>query len=95
MAAYVISDLEIRDRALVERYRSLAQASIAKFGGRYLARGGVVEPVEGGWTPKNIVIVEFPTMEKAREWYRSPEYAPLITLRQKASRGRLVLSEGT
>jgi len=94
MAAYVISDLEIRNPALMERYRSLAQASIAKYGGRYLARGGAVEPVEGGWTPKNIVIVEFPTMEKAREWYRSPEYAQALAVRRDALDRRLIFVEG-
>jgi uncharacterized protein (DUF1330 family) len=72
MPAYVISDLEVRDARLIEEYRTLAQASIAKHGGRYLARGGAVEPVEGDWTPKMIVIVEFPSMDRAREWYRSP-----------------------
>jgi uncharacterized protein (DUF1330 family) len=94
MAAYVISDLEIRDPVLVERYRSLAQASIAKYGGRYLARGGAIEPVEGGWTPKHIVIVEFPTMDKAREWYRSPEYAEALAVRRDALDRRLIFVEG-
>jgi uncharacterized protein (DUF1330 family) len=94
MAAYVISDLAIRDPVLVERYRTLAQASIAKYGGRYLARGGAVEPVEGGWTPKHIVIVEFPTMEKAREWYRSPEYAEALVVRRDALDRRLIFVEG-
>ena len=94
MSAYVISDLEIRDAVLVEKYRSLAQSSIAKYGGRYLARGGTIEPVEGGWTPKNIVIVEFPTMEKAREWYRSPEYAQALAVRRDALDRRLIFVEG-
>jgi uncharacterized protein (DUF1330 family) len=94
MAAYVISDIEIRDPVLVERYRLLAQASIAKYGGRYLARGGAVEPVEGGWTPKHIVIVEFPTMDKAKEWYRSAEYAEALAVRQTALDRRLIFVEG-
>jgi uncharacterized protein (DUF1330 family) len=94
MSAYVISDLEVRDPVLVERYRSLAQASIAKYGGRYLARGGTIEPVEGGWTPKNIVIVEFPTMEKAREWYRSPDYAQALAVRRDALDRRLIFVDG-
>jgi len=94
MSAYVISDLEVRDPVLVERYRSLAQASIAKYGGRYLARGGTIEPVEGGWTPKNIVIVEFPTMDRAREWYHSPEYAEALAVRRDALDRRLIFVEG-
>jgi uncharacterized protein (DUF1330 family) len=94
MVAYVISDVVIRDPVLVERYRSLAQASIAKHGGRYVVRGGAVEPVEGGWMPEHIVIVEFPTMDKAREWYRSPDYAEALAVRQTALDRRLIFVEG-
>ena len=57
-------------------------------------RGGKVEPLEGGWAPKRIVVLEFPSLEQAQNWYRSPEYAPLIALRQRASRGKLILVEG-
>src|SRR5262245_5627451 len=94
MAAYVISDVEFRDLALVEKYRSLAQASIAKYGGRYLARGGAVEPVEGDWAPERIIIVEFASMEKAREWYRSPEYAQALAVRRDALDRRLIFVDG-
>ncbi|MEA2948540.1 MAG: hypothetical protein QOI40_3870 [Alphaproteobacteria bacterium] len=94
MAAYVISDVEVRDPVLVDRYRLLAQATIAKYGGRYLVRGGAIEPVEGGWTPRHVVIVEFPTMEKAREWYRSPDYAEALAVRQTALDRRLIFVEG-
>ncbi len=94
MTAYVISDTEIVDRALGERYRNLAQKSIAKYGGRYIVRGGAVDPVEGGWQPKLFVIVEFPSMARAREWYRSPEYAEALKLRQTALRRRLIFVEG-
>ena len=75
MAAYVISEVEVVDPALFEEYRSLAPATIAKYGGRYVVRGGAIESVEGDWAPKHIVVVEFPTMAKAREWYHSAEYA--------------------
>jgi uncharacterized protein (DUF1330 family) len=94
VAAYVVSDTEILDRALGERYRALAQESIAKYGGRYIVRGGAVDPVEGGWQPKLFVIVEFPSMARAREWYHSPEYAEALKLRQRALRRRLIFVEG-
>jgi len=94
MAAYAISDLEILDPVLIDKYRSLAQATIAKYGGRYLARGGSVEPVEGGWTPKNIVIVKFPSMERARQWYRSPEYAEALKVQKNALSRRLIFVDG-
>jgi uncharacterized protein (DUF1330 family) len=94
MTAYVISDVEFLDRALVENYRTLAQAAIAKYGGRYLARGGAVEPVEGGWAPGNVIIVEFPTMARAREWYRSREYAEALEISRRALRRRLIFVDG-
>ncbi len=66
--------------------------------GQVLADGGAhvikVEPLEGDWTPKRIVALEFPSVEQAQKWYRSDEYAPLIKLRQRASRGKLILVEG-
>jgi uncharacterized protein (DUF1330 family) len=94
MSAYVIADIEITDPTTYEEYRKQVPAVIAKYGGRYIVRGGKVEPLEGGWAPKRLALLEFPTLEQALKWYRSPEYAPLIKLRQKASRGRIVLVEG-
>ncbi len=94
MSAYVIADTEIVDPTLGARYRDLAQKSIAQYGGRYIVRGGEVEPVEGDWRPKLIVIVEFPDMARAREWYRSPEYAAALEVRHTALRRRLIFVEG-
>ena len=94
MAAYVIGEIEVTDPATYDEYRKQVLATIEKFGGRFAVRGGSVEPLEGGWAPKRLVVVEFPTLDQARKWYRSPEYAPLIKLRQKASKGKLILVEG-
>ena len=94
MAAYVIADIDITDPAAYEEYRAKVPATIAQYGGRYVARGGKTEPLEGGWTPKRIALLEFPSLDQARKWYRSPEYAPLIKIRQKASRGRVIIVEG-
>jgi len=95
LAAYVISDLEPRDEALLAEYRRLAQESIARHGGRYLARGGEILPVEGGWTPRQIVIVEFPTMEAAKGWYGSPDYAKALEVRHRgALERRLIFVDG-
>ena len=94
MSAYVIAEVDVADPAAYEDYRKQVPATVAKYGGRFVVRGGKVEPLEGGWTPKRIVLLEFPSFEQAQKWYRSPEYAPLIALRQRASRGRLVLVEG-
>jgi uncharacterized protein (DUF1330 family) len=95
MSAYVISEVEILDRQLIDEYRTLAQATIAQYGGHYIARGGAIETIEGDWRPKHIVIVEFPSMEKAREWYNSPEHAQALKVRQHVLRRRLILIEGT
>ena len=94
MSAYVISDVEPLDAALIAQYRTLAEASIAQYGGRYVARGGAIDAVEGGWEPKHIVIVEFPSMERAREWYRSPEYAEALKVRRHALNRRLIFVDG-
>ena len=72
----------------------MAQDSIARYDGQYIVRGGGVEPIEGGWAPKHIVIVEFPTMERARQWYQSPEYADALKVRQKALNRRLIFVKG-
>jgi uncharacterized protein (DUF1330 family) len=70
MSAYVISEVDVRDAAGFETYRTIAAKSIAQYGGRYLVRGGAANAEEGGPPPKNIIVVEFPSMEKLREWYR-------------------------
>jgi uncharacterized protein (DUF1330 family) len=94
MAAYVIGEIEITDPATYEDYRKQVLAVVTKYGGRFIARGGKVETLEGAPPAKRVVVLEFPSLEQAQKWYGSPEYAPLIALRQRASRGRLVLVEG-
>lgn len=94
MVAYVISDVEPYDAMLVERYRALAQASVGRYGGRYIVRGGAIEPVEGDWTPKHLVIIEFPDMDRAHQWYRSEAYAEALSVAERAMSRRLVFVEG-
>lgn len=94
MTAYVISEVEPRDAAAMETYRALAAQSIARYGGRYLVRGGAAELVEGGPSLKTLIIVEFPSMARAREWYASPEYAEALKVRRTALERRLVFVEG-
>jgi len=94
MPAYVISEVEMRDAADFETYRAIAAKTIAKYGGRYLVRGGAASTVEGGPPPQTIIVVEFPTMERLREWYASPEYAEALKVRQTALDRRLIFVEG-
>ncbi len=94
MKGYVIGEVAVNNRAAYEEYRRQVLATIEKFGGRFLVRGGKVEGLEGPAPAGRIVVLEFPSFDQAAKWYRSPEYAPLITLRQGASTGRLILVEG-
>jgi uncharacterized protein (DUF1330 family) len=94
MSAYVISELEVRDPATIETYRTIAAKSIAQYGGRYLVRGGAASVAEGGPPPKSIIVVEFPLMERLREWYASPEYAEALKVRRTALDRRLIFVEG-
>lgn len=94
MVAYVISEVEPRDPDMIDRYRTLAARSIKQYGGRYVVRGGAIEPVEGGWQPQHIVVVEFPSMDRAHEWYRSEAYAEALTVRDRALSRRLIFVEG-
>ena len=94
MAAYVIADIEITDPEAYEDYRKGVAATIAAHGGRYLTRGGDVSVLEGGWSPKRFVILEFPSMAKLKAWYDCPEYAPLRDIRKRASVSKLIIQEG-
>jgi len=94
MAAYLISDVTVQDVEAFQTYRTRAAASIAQYGGRYLARGGAIEPLEGTWDPRAIIIVEFLSMEQARAWYGSPEYASALEVRDAALSRNLILVDG-
>jgi uncharacterized protein (DUF1330 family) len=94
MAAYLISDITVRDLAAFEVYRTRAAGAIHIYGGRYLARLGEVQALEGSWNPKMIVIVEFPDLEQARAWYRSAEYATALEVRDTALGRHLILVDG-
>ncbi len=94
MSAYVVVELNVTDPQLFAEYAKGVPATIAAYGGKYLVRGGSVDPKEGGWTPKRVVVLEFPSMDQARRWYDSAEYAPLLAMRLKAADSKLILVEG-
>jgi uncharacterized protein (DUF1330 family) len=94
MAAYVIANVEVLNPKDYEAYRAMVPPTIAAFGGRFIARGGKVDVLEGSWKPNRLVILEFPDAATARRWYDSPEYAEAKKVRQAHSRGDLVLVEG-
>jgi uncharacterized protein (DUF1330 family) len=94
MAAYVIAEIRVSDPAGYEPYRPLAAASIARFGGRFLARGGQAVLLEGAPAPERVVVIEFPDLATAQRWYQSEEYQSALKIRQAASQGRLILVDG-
>ena len=94
MAAYIIAEVEVLDAERYEDYKPLVPPTLAEYGGRIIVRGGAAEALEGEWSPRRVVILEFPSVEKAREWWGSDAYAPAKELRQATSHSRLILVEG-
>ena len=94
MAAYVIAHIDVKDPERYQEYIKMSPISIAKFGGRFIARGGRTDVLEGDWQPKRLVLLEFPSAERARAWWESADYAPAKALRQATSSGELVLVDG-
>ena len=86
MAAYMIAEHVITDATRFDEYRNRVAPMIARYGGRYLTKGGSHNCPEGGhWAPERVVILEFPDMAALEAWYNSPEYQPLIALRKAAT----------
>jgi uncharacterized protein (DUF1330 family) len=94
MPAYVIFDIHVDDADAYAPYRGPAGEAVAAHGGRYLARGGATEVLEGEWELDRLVVLEFPSIEQAKAWYHSPEYQEVAPIRHAASHGRAVIVEG-
>lgn len=94
MPAYVIVDLEITEPGGFEEYKQQVPATVARYGGRYLARGGTAETLEGTWRPKRVVVLEFPDRAAAKAWWSSADYAGAKALRQRCARTELIVIDG-
>jgi len=94
MPAFVIVEIEVHDQEAYERYKRLVPASVEAYGGRFVARGGVTESLEGGWTPERVVLLEFPNLERARQWWSSPEYRDAKAIRMRAAQTRMIVTQG-
>ena len=94
MAAYFIAEIEVTNPAGYDAYRPLAGASIAQYGGKFLARGGHIELLEGGPEPKRVVVIEFADLAAAKRWYHSPEYQEALKIRLANATGRVFIVEG-
>jgi uncharacterized protein (DUF1330 family) len=95
MKAYVIVNVDVHDRERYPDYVKVAPESIRAHGGRYIARGGRSERLEGkAWEPKRVVLLEFPSYEQARAWWSSQAYAGPKKLRQACAHTEMILVEG-
>jgi uncharacterized protein (DUF1330 family) len=94
MSAYLIADIDVLDADGFGEYRAKVPGVIAAHGGKYLARGGTLEVLEGSWSPGRCVIVEFPSMAALKAFYNAPEYQALLKLRKETTRTNLIALEG-
>jgi uncharacterized protein (DUF1330 family) len=94
MSAYIIVEIEVTDPAGYEKYKSLAGSTVEKYGGKYIVRGGKTEVLEGDWQPKRIVVLEFPTMERAKEWLNCEEYREPRKMRHATANTRMIVVDG-
>ena len=94
MPAYVIVEIEIVDPVGYGEYKKQAAAIVHQHGGKYIVRGGRTEVLEGDWNPKRIVVLEFPTMERAKQWLNSEEYREPCKMRHRTAKTNMILVEG-
>jgi uncharacterized protein (DUF1330 family) len=94
MAAYCIVDVDVKNATAYESYKHSAAASIAQYGGRYLVRGGPHEVLDREWHPTRLVVLEFPSVDAAKRWYTSPEYADVKPIRLEHAVSDMVLVDG-
>ena len=94
MKGYIIVDVTITDPVKYEDYKKLTPGSLKGFDGKFIVRGGKCETLEGDWNPQRIVVLEFPSMERAKAWWSSDNYAPAKAIRQAASITKLLVIEG-
>jgi len=94
MAAYLIVQIEVTDPVKMEEYRKRSPAAVAAYQGKFIVRGGAIAPLEGDWTPSRIVVIEFPSLDHAKRFWASPEYAHAKEARSGAGTMRVIGVEG-
>ncbi len=94
MAVYMILEIEVLDEETYTQYKERVPATLPKYGGRYLVRGGEVTPLSGNWHPERIVIVGFPSAEHFQSWLTSPEYSELAQIRLRSTKSKAVMVKG-
>lgn len=94
MAAYIVVQVEVHDPVAYVEYRKNVPATLARYDGKFLVRGGKVETLEGDWMPERFVILEFPSVARAKEWLASPEYRAIVDIRYRNASSRMIVVEG-
>jgi uncharacterized protein (DUF1330 family) len=97
MSVYVIIDIAVREQGNktdYSKYIEKVRPMVERHGGRYLARGGKITPVTGGWNPERIILIEFPSARNVEQWWNSPEYKAIAGLRENATQARAIIVEG-
>ncbi len=94
MPAYIIVEVEVHNPSEYENYRKMVPPSLEKYQGKFIVRGGKFETLEGGWSPQRVVVLEFPSVELAKAWWSSDEYAEAKALRHRTASSRMIVIEG-
>ena len=94
MAGYIVADIEITDPDQYQTYSKQVAATLEPYGGKFLVRGGSPATLEGDWKTKRFVILEFPSVEQAKNWYGSPEYSAIKGIRHRSALSKLLLVQG-
>jgi uncharacterized protein (DUF1330 family) len=89
-----MADIQVQDPVQYEEYKKLAAATVTAYGGRYVVRGGATETLEGDWSPSRFVVLEFPTVARAKEWWASDEYRPARDMRHASATSEMIVVEG-
>ncbi len=94
MPAYVLIELTVLDPEEMEEYKKRAPEAVAAFDGKFIVRGGAITTLEGVWEPERIVLIQFPSVERAKEWWNSEQYAEVKAIRHRAAKAEMILLEG-
>jgi uncharacterized protein (DUF1330 family) len=94
MAAFVIVEVSIHNHKEYEEYKKLTPAAVAAYDGKFVVRGGQTDTLEGNWQPERIVILQFPTVERAKEWWNSELYTNAKIIRQRAAETKMIVVQG-
>jgi uncharacterized protein (DUF1330 family) len=94
MPAYIVVQVTVTEPAGYDEYKKMVPASLAAYGGKFVVRGGACETLEGSWAPGRLVVLQFPSVAKAKQWWASDEYRDAKALRQRTAKTEMIVVEG-